>query len=298
VKLIRPELLHGGAADADLLLRRFEREARATAALRSPHTVQLYDYGQADDGTLFYVMEMLTGIDLEKLVGRFGPVPAERAIHILKQVCDSLAEAHRNGLTHRDVKPANIFVSGAGTELDFVKVLDFGLVRLTRERPSGEALKLTAEGTVGCTPAYAAPEIALGDVTYDHRVDIYAVGCVAYWLVTGKLVFEGETPMKVLLAHAHREPPRPSTRTELEIPAELEAIIMDCLAKDPARRPPSAVELSYRLGRCPVAQPWTDERAERWWRAHLPEHLNEQPVADVLLAHEGGPLTLRRSLKS
>src|SRR5262249_20854818 len=158
--------------------------------------------------------------DLEELVTRFGPVPAERAIHILKQVCHSLEEAHRNGLTHRDVKPANIFVSRAGTELDFANVLDFGLVRLPHDRPSASDARLTADGSCHGTPAYMAPEIAF-DGDYDHRVDIYAVGCVAYWLVTGKLVFEGQNAMKVMLDHARTAPPRPQTRTELPIPPAL-----------------------------------------------------------------------------
>jgi len=288
VKLVRPELI-ASRTDPAVLLRRFEREARATAALRSPHTVQLYDFGQADDGTLYYVMEMLVGIDLDNLVSRFGPVPAERAIHILKQVCHSLSEAHQNGLTHRDVKPANIFVSCIGSELDFVKVLDFGLVRLQQERPAGDELKLTVEGAVAGTPAYSAPEVVLGLTSYDHRVDIYAVGCVGYWLLTGKLVFDGDTPMQMMLHHAHTPPPRPQTRTELPIPPELEQIIMDCLEKDPARRPASADELAGRLSACPVPQQWTRERADRWWNTHMPEQVHERPVAEVLLEEEKTP---------
>ncbi len=287
VKLIRPEPLFSGRADPEVLFRRFEREARATAALRSPHTVQLYDFGQAEDGTLYYVMELLVGVDLEKLVSKFGPIPAERAIHILKQICHSLGEAHQNGLTHRDVKPANVFISGIGTELDFVKVLDFGLVRVQNERPGPDQVKLTAEGPVGGTPAYVAPEVALGEATYDHRVDIYAVGCIGYWLLTGKLVFEATTPMKMLVEHARTPAPRPSTRTELPIPPELEQIIMDCLEKDPARRPGTGSELAQRLSAVPVAQQWTAERAERWWHTHLPALAQEKRVSEVLLAHEG-----------
>jgi serine/threonine-protein kinase len=291
VKLIRLEVL--GGADPAVLLRRFEREARATAALRSPHTVQLYDFGQAEDGTLYYVMEMLVGVDLEKLISKFGPVPAERAIHILKQVCHSLDEAHQNGLTHRDVKPANVFVSGIGSESDFVKVLDFGLVRVQHESPEADQVKLTAEGSVGGTPAYMAPEVALGEASYDHRIDIYAVGCIGYWLLTGKLVFEADTPMKMIVEHARTPPPRPQTRTELPIPPELEQIIMDCLEKDPARRPATAGELALRLARVPVPQQWTAERAERWWRTHLPQQTQEPRVSEVLLAHEGSPESSR-----
>jgi serine/threonine protein kinase len=285
IKIIRLEPT--GRTDPALLLRRFEREAHTIAALRSPHTVALYDFGQADDGTLYYVMEKLVGMDLETLVERFGPVPAERAIHILKQACHSLDEAHRNGITHRDIKPANIFVSRDGTELDFVKVLDFGLVRLRQDRPTAEQVKLTADGVTSGTPAYMAPEIVIGDDSYDHRVDLYAIGCVGYWLLTGKLVFEGDTAMKVMLGHLNTAPLRPQSRTELAIPAELEQIILDCLEKDPARRPASAAELARRLSEVPVPEAWTAARAERWWSTHTPEHLSARPVADVLLSREG-----------
>lgn len=286
IKLIRPELLALSHTDPEVLLRRFEREALATAALRSPHTVQLYDFGQAEDGTLFYVMELLVGIDLENLVSRFGPVPPERAIHILKQVCHALEEAHQNGLTHRDIKPANIFVSGTGTELDFVKVLDFGLVRLNTAATSNQVLT-TNEETVGGTPAYAAPEVVTGEAGYDHRVDIYAVGCVGYWLLSGRLVFEASTAMAMLIDHARTPPPRLGSRTELTIPADLEQIIMDCLEKDPGRRPASAAELARRLSACTVAGQWTRERAEEWWRTHAPQPVQERPVADLLLSREG-----------
>jgi serine/threonine-protein kinase len=291
VKLIRPEFLASTQSDPAVVLRRFEREALATAALRSPHTVQLYDFGEAEDGTLFYVMELLLGIDLESLVSRFGPVPAERAVHILKQVCQSLQEAHRNGLTHRDIKPANIFVSGADGDYDFVKVLDFGLVQLRSWRANGGTL--TAEAAVACTPAYAAPEIARGEASYDHRVDIYAVGCVAYWLVTGHRVFESDTVMQMLFDHAGTPPPRPQTRTELPIPPDLERLIMDCLEKDPGRRPAGAELLAQRLSSCRLQEPWTQERAAHWWRTHAPLPMHERPVADVLLSHEGTTHSVR-----
>jgi eukaryotic-like serine/threonine-protein kinase len=292
VKLIRPELLAGTNASPDVVLRRFEREALATAALRSPHTVHLYDFGQAEDGTLFYVMELLQGIDLEKLVARFGPVPPERVIHILTQVCHSLDEAHQNGLTHRDIKPANIFVSGTGTDSDFVKVLDFGLVRL---RPADTRNPLhTNEESVGGTPAYVAPEIVLGEQAYDHRVDIYAVGCVAYWLLSGQLVFNSGSAMAMLADHARTAAPRLSLRTELPVPDALEQLIMACLEKDPARRPASARELARRLAECNVGERWTPARAEQWWKSHLPESGEERPVADVLLSHEGSPVKALR----
>ena len=203
-------------------------------------------------------------------------------------MCHSLDEAHRNGLIHRDVKPANIFVSGIGTELDFVKVLDFGLVRLRAVRAESGAT-VTAETVVACTPAYAAPEIARGETTYDHRVDIYAVGCVAYWLLTGQLVFAADTSMKMLFDHAGTPPPRPHTRTELPIPPDLEQLIMDCLEKDPARRPAGADVLAQRLSTCHLPEPWTRERAEHWWRIHAPTTSPDRPVADALLSREETP---------
>jgi serine/threonine-protein kinase len=209
-------------------------------------------------------------------------------VHILGQVCHSLDEAHHNGLTHRDIKPANIFVSGTGTELDFVKVLDFGLVQL-RSVQAGESRNLTPEATVACTPAYAAPEIARGAETYDHRVDIYAVGCVAYWLLTGKRVFDGKTTMQMLFDHASTPPAPPRTRTDQPIPPELEQLIMDCLEKDPARRPANARLLVERLSMCRLPESWTRERAERWWQDHVPAPTSERPVADVLISHEGTP---------
>ncbi len=292
VKLIRPEFLTSTRTDPALVLRRFEREALATAALRSPHTVQLYDFGEADDGTLFYVMELLAGVDLETLVSRFGPVPAERAVHILKQVCHSLDEAHQNGLTHRDIKPANIFVTGTGIGMDFVKVLDFGLVQL-RPMQAGDGDGLTAEAVVPCTPAYAAPEIARGEAGYDHRIDIYSLGCVAYWLITGHRVFEGTTAMQLLINHASTAPPPPHTRTELPIPSDLEQLILECLEKDPDRRPAGARLLAQRLSTCRLPEQWTHERAERWWHTHVPTPPPARPLADVLLSHEGTPNAVR-----
>jgi serine/threonine-protein kinase len=210
-------------------------------------------------------------------------------VHILNQVCHSLAEAHQNGLTHRDIKPANIFISGTGTDSDFVKVLDFGLVRLRPAVTSTNPL-LTNEESVGGTPAYVAPEIVLGEAVYDHRVDIYAVGCVAYWLLSGHLVFSSGSAMAMLADHARTQAPRLSSRTELPIPADLEQVIMDCLEKDPARRPASATELARRLAECKVHPPWTAVRAERWWREHLPQPEEGRPVSEVLLSHEGSPV--------
>jgi serine/threonine protein kinase len=167
------------------------------------------------------------------------------------------------------IKPSNIFVSSTGTELDFVKVLDFGLVRL-RSIQTGVSVSLTGEAAVACTPAYAAPEIARGNASYDHRVDIYAVGCVAYWLLSGQLVFDAKNSMEMLFDHASTPPARVQTRTELPIPLELEDLIMECLEKDPDRRPAGANLLAQRLSACQFPEPWTRERAEQWWHTHAP----------------------------
>jgi eukaryotic-like serine/threonine-protein kinase len=288
IKLIRPQI----SGDPELLLRRFEREARATAALKSPHTVQLYDFGATEDGRLYYVMELLDGLDLDTLVRQYGPLPAERAVHILRQVCSSLQDAHTNGLVHRDIKPANVVVSRAGTTFDFAKVLDFGLVKLDTTRNEADAVKLSTEGSTSGTPAFMAPEVVLGVADTDHRVDLYALGCVGYWLLSGKLIFEGRSAVEVMFHHAHTPPPRPSTRSELPIPAPLEELVMECLEKDPARRPASAEAVGTRLDAVSLESAWTVERAERWWAMHRPRPADARRVAEVLLSQEGRELRI------
>jgi eukaryotic-like serine/threonine-protein kinase len=288
IKLIRPQM----SGDPELLLRRFEREARATAALKSPHTVQLYDFGATDDGRLYYVMELLDGMDLDTLVRQYGPLPPERAVHILRQVCSSLQDAHVNGLVHRDIKPANVVVSRAGTTFDFAKVLDFGLVKLDSARKAEDDVKLTTESSAGGTPAFMAPEMVLGLADTDHRVDLYALGCVAYWLLTGKLIFEGKSAVEVMFHHAHTPARRLSTRTELPIPVPLEDLVMECLEKDPSRRPASAEMVSTRLDAVSLQSAWTVERAERWWEMHRPVPVDARRVAEVLLSQEGRELRI------
>ena len=267
IKLIRPSL--AGGSDPDHLARRFEREAQVTAELRSPHTVELWDFGIADDGAFYYVMELLDGLDLEALVRRDGPVPPERAIHLVRQVCHSLAEAEELGLVHRDIKPANIFVCRYGGDHDFVKVLDFGIVKAA-DTTSPDTILQTMETKVQGTPTFIAPEQALGQPGIDGRADIYATGCVLYWLLTGQLVFTSDTVMGLLVHHAHTEPAPPSTRVEFAIPPVLDALVMSCLAKAPADRPQSARELSARLAAVPDLGAWTEERARAWWKTHQP----------------------------
>jgi eukaryotic-like serine/threonine-protein kinase len=249
--------------------RRFEREAQVIARLRSPHTVTLFDFGVADDGAFYYVMELLEGLDADTVVKRFGPMPAERVVWILEQICHSLSEAESCGLVHRDIKPANIFLCRYGEDHDFVKVLDFGIAKAAADTPASETA-ITVMNVIHGTPAFIAPEQALGGVDLDSRADIYSIGCVAFWLLTGELVFTADTPMKLLMAHAHSAPEPPSAKTELPIPVELDALVLSCLAKDRENRPASARTLLERLQAVKLETAWTDERARGWWRTHLP----------------------------
>ena len=268
IKLIRPSSVDdGGVGVPAAAMHRFEREAQATARLRSPHTVELFDFGIADDGAFYYVMELLDGLDADTLVRRFGPIPFDRAIHLLGQVCHSLSEAESCGLVHRDVKPANIFLCRYGEDYDFVKVLDFGLVK-GLDDGVGMETALTRQNTIHGTPAFMAPEQALGRSDLDGRVDIYALGCVACWLLTGELVFSADTPMALLVQHAQAPPVPLSARTELRIPAQLDALVLSCLAKDPADRPQTAKDLLRRLTEIDGSGAWTPNRARDWWQQH------------------------------
>jgi PAS domain S-box-containing protein len=242
--------------------RRFRREAEVTSRLRSPHTVELYDFGVTEDGQFYYVMEYLEGFDLNALVNMHGPLPPERAIHLLYQACLSLGEAHDAGLVHRDIKPENLFVCQMGHDMDFVKVLDFGIVKETR----AEGTSKTGTGMVIGTPAFIAPEVA-GGAPPTPQADIYALGCVLFRLVTGRLVFDESTPMAMFVAHVERMPDTPSAVAPQPIPEALDRVILACLDKDPARRPQSALELRSYLRMIPLATPWTEERADGWWRA-------------------------------
>jgi serine/threonine-protein kinase len=273
IKLVKPEML--GTTDESAgrqVLRRFEREAQTTATLTSSNTIQLFDFGIADDGCFYYVMELLTGRDLESLVRQFGPMPAERAMHLLHQACQSLAEAHARGLVHRDVKPANIFVCRMGLDVDFVKVLDFGLVKQHQQPGGNEETRsvLTIQQVVG-TPSYMAPEVILAGGQADARADVYALGCVAYFLLTRKRVFNETSPMQALIDHVHSQPTPPSTQTTLTIPPEVDALVLACLEKDPDNRPQHAGEVGERIQSLNLARGWTSVRAREWWEAHLPE---------------------------
>jgi len=270
IKVIRPEILGSkNGSEMEKLSSRFKREAQITAALRSPHTIELYDFGVTQTGSFYYVMEYLRGLDLDDLVTKHGPLPPERVIHLLGQAADSLGEAHKTGLIHRDIKPSNLFLTRLGLQSDFLKVLDFGLVKKEAGLVDEES-KLTNEGVTTGTPAFMAPELALGKGEIDTRSDIYALGCVAYWLLTGFLVFEGETPMEIVVEHVKTPPVPPSDRTEVDIPQKLDELIMACLDKDPDKRPQSMIEFKSSLDHCNCTQPWSEDKAESWWNTHLP----------------------------
>jgi tRNA A-37 threonylcarbamoyl transferase component Bud32 len=278
IKLIRPDKLGGDDRDIQSTLRhRFEREAQATALMHSPHTIDVYDFGVTADGTFYYVMELLNGFDLETLVERFGPMPPERAVYLLRQVCDSLMEAHEHDLIHRDIKPANICLCRQGRPVDFVKLLDFGLVR-PQKQYGPDDVKLTAEHEASGTPAYMAPEQALGDPV-DGRTDIYAVGCVAYWLVTGQLVFQCDSPMTTMAHHLNKEPVPPSQCSDLPISKELDGLILSCLEKDPSRRPQTAQQLDALLSACALDKVWTPGLARDWWELHEPTAVADRETA-------------------
>jgi serine/threonine protein kinase len=264
LKLINPQVL-GHTSEAQLHMRaRFEREAKATASLRSRNTVTLFDYGVAGDGSFYYAMELLDGVDLHELVSQFGAQPPGRVVQILMQACASLGEAHQHGMVHRDIKPANIYLCRLGLDVDVVKVLDFGLVSERAQDPH-----LTAAGTVHGTPAFMAPEQAQGHAI-DGRADLYAIGCVAYWLLTGRLVFEKRDGMAMMLAHVNVPPPPIAVASGQRIPAGLAKLIMRMLAKDPGQRPADAIEVIAALRDLPSdPEPdWSPSLAEQWWRLH------------------------------
>lgn len=257
VKLIRPEL-----SEDPIMLARFEREVKATATLSHWNTVQVYDYGQTTEGTFFYVMEYLKGMNLRQMVDQFGPLPDGRAIFILKQACEALREASARGLVHRDVKPSNIFLASLGARYDVVKLLDFGLVRPIAT--AGESDHGSQEVTG--SPRYLCPEQAQGK-TPDSRGDIYSLGATAYFLLTGRPPFQSENPLQLVMLHASREAPA-FERPEVKASPQLEAIIMRCLKKRPSDRYQSPDELLKALNTLQCDRPWSWNDAEKWWIAH------------------------------
>ena len=258
LKVIRP-----GKADDPKVLARFEREVRATAALSHWNTVEIFDYGRTEDGTFYYVMEYLPGLSLSELVERYGPLPAARVIYLLRQTCDALHEAHSAGLIHRDIKPGNIFAAQRGGIYDVAKLLDFGLAKPLTNSDS-DSLQLTQDGAITGSPLYMSPEQSLGENEPDARGDIYSLGAVAYYLLTGHAPFEGDTAMKVIVAHA-REEPAPPSRWCSDIPSDLEQVVLRCLAKRPEDRFQDVLSLGRALADCEAAGDWSPQRAEQWW---------------------------------
>ena len=269
VKLIRGDVLAGASGRQESVIRqRFEREAKATASLRSPHTVALYDFGRTNDNTYYYVMELLDGIDLQTIVERFGPMHSGRVAKILLGVAASLNEAHKAGMVHRDIKPKNLILAKLGLEYDFVKVLDFGLVK--SKYLEDDAKLLTMDGTATGTPAYLAPEIAMGEKQIDGRADLYSLGCVAYFLLTGKLVFDEPSLTAMALAHVQKKPKSPS-ELGINVPSGLEAIVMKLLEKSPEDRFRSAEDLHRQIRNLNDLPKWCEDAASQWWRANLPD---------------------------
>ena len=258
IKLIRPE--HAGNPQN---LARFEREVQATATLTHPNVVQVFDYGRADDGTFYYAMEYLPGVTLQQLVDHHGPLPAARAIHFLRQICGALGEAHAIGLIHRDIKPGNIMVCARGRIHDVAKLLDFGLV-VPRVDSQQQSARITQEGSIAGTPAYMSPEQAEGRADVDCRSDIYSVGALAYFAVTGHSLFPGRSPMKTIAAHLY-EVPEPLSNLRPNIPVDLQDIIHRCLAKRPDQRYESAESLETALASCCTVGEWTTAEAAAWW---------------------------------
>lgn len=265
IKVIRPEK----AGDPNVL-KRFEREVRSTARLRHWNTVDIYDYGHTDDGTFYYVMEFLPGINLQQLVERHGPLPEERVNHLIQQVCDALSEAHADGLVHRDIKPANLFLTQLGRQHDVVKVLDFGLVRSVETMPTD--IEITQQNVILGSPAYMPPEQASGEAV-DPRSDIYALGIVMHYLLTGETPFTGKSALEVIMAHARKSPPPlPSHVSE-----SLAAVVARCLAKEPSQRFQSADDLKCALRHCVAEDQWTWKRANEWWKDNSAEIAAELP---------------------
>lgn len=272
VKLLPPDKVDAVA------LERFEREVQITAELTHPNTVHIYDYGRTPDGIFYYAMELLDGLDLERLVEQDGPQPEARVAHILRQVAGALAEAHRVGLIHRDIKPANIILCERGGEKDVAKVVDFGLVK-RMETAEGDA-KLTGMNVVTGTPTYLAPEAITDPEDVDARSDLYALGCVAFSLLAGRPPFEAKSVVEVCSQHLHAEPPSIAAIRGEPIDPKLERLVMDLLAKRPSDRPADAATVAERLGLCRCANDWTQQRACGWWDAH-PE-LAEGPVSTAV----------------
>jgi eukaryotic-like serine/threonine-protein kinase len=277
---------------SDTAIARFEREVQLTSALTHPNTVAVFDYGRTPDGIFYYAMEYLEGVNLEDLVKRYGPLPEARVIYILRQVCGALAEAHAAGLVHRDVKPANIFLTRRGGMHDYVKVLDFGLVKTL----DGDDANLTSTQAVTGTPLYASPEAISHPDRVDARTDVYAVGAVAYYLLTGAPVFQGATVVEICMQHVKAVPEPPSIRVGRPISPDLESLLLRCLAKSPPDRPDNAEALLHDLEACVVEGHWTAAGAAAWWTAHDKFPLAGERAIDLTMDSATAPQQSARTL--
>ncbi len=289
LKLIRRQRLEDPALEHEIL-ERFKMEAEVTARLTSPHTVQLYDFGVTADGVLYYAMELLDGMSVHQLVERYGPLDQARCAFLLRHACHSLIEAHDAGLVHRDLKPENLFVARLGRDHDFLKVLDFGLVKELDDAPLDprdrrNRHRLTIAGARPGTPGFMAPEQITGAGPLDARADVYALGCVAYFMLTGTAVFHGRVEAQIHFAHVSTDPEPPSKRLGRPVHAGLEQILMRCLAKDPAARPTTEA-LDDALATLVFEPPWSQARARAWWLA-----VTERPRARANAETVDVPLT-------
>lgn len=282
VKLIRPE-----KAEDPTILARFEREVQLTAKLSHWNNIDIFDYGRTADGSFYYVMEFLPGMSLKQLVHEHGPLPPGRVIYLLRQVCWALNEAHQHGLVHRDIKPANIFAAYRGGLYDIAKLLDFGLVR----SQAHENNELTMVGSVTGSPLFISPEQVTGEAEADPRIDIYALGGVAYFLLTGTPVFEDEKPMKVMIAHVNT-PPEPPSKRKRGVPQDLEDVVLKCLQKEPADRFENADSLLAALESCRDATTWNEQEAAQWWGMNEEARLVDPLIQNDELEDDGRPVEL------
>jgi serine/threonine-protein kinase len=263
---------------------RFEREVQLSATLSHPNTITIYDFGHTPDNRFYYVMEYLQGLDMQKLVDRFGPMTAARGVFILTQVCGALSEAHERGIIHRDIKPSNVFLTQRGGLYDYVKVLDFGLAKQVTDE---KAVSLTKTGVALGTPRYISPEAIRGAENIDARSDLYCLGAVAYFMLTGRPPFDAVTSAELMIDHLKATPPSMSEVSELPIPADLEAIIMKCLQKAPEDRYGSAAEMESALRAVPIEDPWDQAKAHEWWDLHgLAVEL--EPAAEEVAGDDSG----------
>jgi len=268
--LLRPtaiKVMTPTEGDVKAAVARFEQEVKLASSLTHPNTITIFDYGHNAGYSFYYAMELLDGMDLERLVRRFGPLPANRVLFILNQVCGALGEAHHRGIIHRDIKPSNIFLTQRGGLYDFVKVLDFGLAKYIRDL--GDPAISRAGALLG-TPRYISPESVHSKAKVDERTDLYMLGSVIYWLLTGQPPFGSSSSVDLIVDHVKNKPAKPSSQSELAIPQALDEIVMKCLEKKPEKRFQNPQELSKALQKVPIGKPWDQRQAKEWWSLHLP----------------------------